>query len=140
MVSVPVKTARVLLVDDHPAVVRQVEALLSGEFEIVGALADGTNLPAEIARSQPDLLLLDITLPWISGIALARELIGGMSAPRIVFLTVHEDSDYAREAFAAGGAGYVVKSRLASDLIPALHAALNDQRFVSPNIAPDESA
>jgi DNA-binding NarL/FixJ family response regulator len=139
MVSVPVKTARVLLVDDHPAVLRQVEQLLAGEFEVVGALADGIRLPQEIMSRQPDVLVLDVMLPWKSGLDLARGFGVEPSAPRIVFLTVHTDPDYAREAMAAGGLGYVVKARLASDLLPALHAALDGRQFISPGVVIDES-
>ena len=63
-------------------------------------------------------------------IELARRLAG--TPAKIVFLTVHADPDYAREALATGAAGYVVKSRLATDLIPALHAALEGRRYLSP--------
>ena len=127
-----VRSKRVLLVDDHPAIVRQVAQLLPGEFEVVETLSDGAGLEAALARSRPDLIVLDITLPGESGIELSRRLTTGGCAARIVFLTVHADADYAREAFAAGGLGYVVKLRLGRDLLPALRAALAGQRFVSP--------
>jgi DNA-binding NarL/FixJ family response regulator len=123
----------VLLVDDHPALLRQVAQLLSGEFEVVGTLPDGRSLLPTVTDERPDLLVLDITLPGRSGIQLARDLAHAPAHPGIVFLTVHADLDYAREAFAAGALGYVVKSRLASDLIPALRAALARRRFVSPS-------
>jgi len=58
---------------------------------------------------------------------------------RLVFLTVHEDADFARAALDAGGLGYVVKARLASDLLPAIRAALADRRFVSPTVHLDEA-
>ncbi|MHC1767264.1 MAG: response regulator transcription factor [Verrucomicrobiia bacterium] len=118
--------------DDHPAVLRQVAQMLSGEFEVVDALSDGRRLAEAVEARRPDLILLDITLPDASGIELARQIAATPAAPRIVFLTVHADPDYAREALATGALGYVVKSRLASDLNPALHAASNGLRFVSP--------
>jgi DNA-binding NarL/FixJ family response regulator len=92
----------------------------------------GATLQRAIEIQHPDLVVLDITLPGVSGIELARDLTATAAGPKIVFLTVHDDPDYAREALAAGALGYVVKSRLASDLIPALHAALDGRRFVSP--------
>lgn len=122
-----------LLVDDHPALLRQVTRLLAGEFEVVGTLPDGRDLLQTVAGHRPDLVVLDITLPGRSGIELARDLTLAPAPPGIVFLTVHADLDYAREAFTAGALGYVVKSRLASDLIPALRAALAHRRFVSPS-------
>jgi len=131
-VSAPTTISRVLLVDDHPAVLRQVAQLLTGAFQVVDALLDGRQLRRAIEIRHPELVVLDITLPGISGIDLARDLTATASCPKIVFLTVHDDPDYAREALAAGALGYVVKSRLASDLVPALHAALEGRRFVSP--------
>jgi len=135
IVSAPTEPSRVLLVDDHPAVLRQVAQLLSGEFRVVGHLADGRELMPAIRDHQPALLVLDISLPGASGIDLARQLADTPAAPKIVFLTVHEDPDYAREALETGALGYVVKSRLASDLIPALHAALEGKRFVSSTVS-----
>jgi DNA-binding NarL/FixJ family response regulator len=126
------------MVDDHPDVLRQVAQLLSGKFEIVDSLPDGRNLQQAVEVHQPDLVVLDITLPGVSGIELARGLALAPAPPKIVFLTVHADPDYAREALAAGALGYVVKSRLASDLIPALHAALGGRRFVSPGLDLEE--
>jgi DNA-binding NarL/FixJ family response regulator len=124
--------SRVLLVDDHPAVLRQVAQLLSDEFQVVDALLDGRNLRSAVELCRPNLIVLDISLPGVNGIDLARGLASEPNAPKIVILTVHDDPDYAREAFAAGALGYVIKSRLVSDLIPALHAALEGRRFVSP--------
>lgn len=124
---------RVILVDDHPAMLRQVAELLDGQcFEVLAALRDGGQLEAAAAVIKPDLIVLDIALPGSSGIDLARRLADAGSSARIVFLTVHADADYAREAFAAGGLGYVVKPRLGSDLLPALRAAMEGQRFISP--------
>lgn len=123
---------RVILVDDHPAMLRQVAELLDGQFEVLAALRDGGQLEAAAAAVKPDLIVLDIALPGLSGIDLARRLADAGSLARIVFLTVHADADYAREALAAGGMGYVVKPRLASDLLPALRAAQEGRRFISP--------
>jgi len=123
---------RVILVDDHSAMLRQVTQLLEGQFEVLAALHDGGQLVATARVLRPDLIALDIALPGLSGIELARQLTDAKCKARIVFLTVHADADYAREALAAGGLGYVVKPRLGSDLLPALRAALEGRRFVSP--------
>jgi DNA-binding NarL/FixJ family response regulator len=124
---------RLLLVDDNPAVVRQVVQLLPDEFEVVDTLESGAGLREAIDEHHPDVVVLDVTLPGPSGIALASQLTkAGCPAP-IVFLTVHNDPDYVRAAMAAGASGYVVKMRLAIDLVPALRAALEGTRFISPS-------
>src|SRR5262245_21085308 len=104
-------TARVLLLDDHPAVLRQVSQLLPPEFEVIAMLEDGTGLKAAVEEHQPDLVVLDISLPGSSGIELASQLWRARSRCKVVFLTVHEDVDYALAAFATGAVGYVVKAR-----------------------------
>jgi len=124
-----------LLLDDHPVVLRQVEEMLPTGFEVVAALHDATALLAAMEQYQPDLVVLDITLPGGSGIELASRLRSSGHAGKVVFLTVHDDADYARAGLAAGGIGYVVKSRLATDLVPALEAALQGRRFVSSGAA-----
>lgn len=129
--TVPTKRARVLLVDDHPAMLRRVADLLASEFDVVSRLTEGSEVLGVLATSQPDIVVLDITLPGGSGIDLARELGATASPPRIVMLTVHGDPDYVREALEAGALGYVLKARLALDLVPALRAALDGRRYVS---------
>ncbi|HWN95449.1 MAG TPA: response regulator transcription factor [Methylomirabilota bacterium] len=128
----PARLPKILLVDDHPAVLRQTISLLPQNYEIVETLESGFGLKAAVSQHEPDLIVLDITLPGLSGIELASRLRQSGYLTKIVFLTVHCDTDYAREAFAAGANGYVVKARLASDLVPALQAVLAGQRFISP--------
>ena len=124
--------ARVLLVDDNPAVLRQVVQCLPEHFEVVDTLESGARLRASIDAHHPDIVVLDITLPGESGIALAAQLGKAGCQARIVFLTVHSDPDYVRAALHAGACGYVVKMRLSLDLVPAMQAALEGRRFVSP--------
>jgi DNA-binding NarL/FixJ family response regulator len=128
----PAHLPKILLVDDHPAVLEQTIRLLPEGYELVEALESGSGLKEAVARHEPDLIVLDITLPGLSGIELASHLRRSGYSTKIVFLTVHCDADYAREAFAAGGNGFVVKARLASDLVPALQAVLAGNKFISP--------
>ena len=123
---------RVILVDDHPAILRRAAELLSDRVEIVRAIEDPAQVDGAVYNSEPDLIVLDISFPGTSGIQIAERLKQNDFRGKIVFLTAHADPDYAREALAIGASGYVIKSRLASDLIPALHAALSGQRFISP--------
>jgi DNA-binding NarL/FixJ family response regulator len=126
--------ARVLLADDHRDFLAATARLLEPEFDVVDTVGDGQSLVENVPRHDPDLLVLDITMPRVNGIEAARQLTASGARAKIVFLTVHADEDYVREAQAAGGLGYVVKSRLASDLAPALWAALAGREFVSPSI------
>ena len=126
------KKLRVILVDDHPAVLRQTIQLLPERFEIVEVCEDGLGLEAASAELKPDVIVMDITLPVYSGMDLARRLREAGSTAKIVFLTVHADRDYASEAFEIGALGYVIKQRLALDLVPAIDAAVAGTRFISP--------
>jgi DNA-binding NarL/FixJ family response regulator len=131
---------RVLLADDHPAMLALTAAALEDEYFVVGSVADGRALLTEAERLHPDVIVLDITMPRLDGLEAARQLQRSQRPARLVFLTVHEDADFARAALDAGGLGYVVKARLASDLLPAIRAALADRRFISPTISLEENA
>lgn len=131
---------RVLLADDHPAMLALAASALEGECEVVGAVADGAALCTAAARLDPDVIVLDIGMPQLDGLEAARELRRTHPQARLVFLTVHEDADFARAALAAGALGYVVKARLASDLLTAVRAALVDRRFISPTVHLDDAA
>ena len=109
-----------LLADDHAAMLALTATVLANECLVVGRVGDGYELLAEAERLHPDVIVLDITMPRLDGIVAARQLRRSHRSARLVFLTVHEDADYARAALDAGGLGYVVKTRLASDLLPAI--------------------
>ena len=119
--------------DDHPAMLRQFASMLPEGFQVVEMLEDGKGVPAAISEHHPDILVLDITLPGQSGIQVAAQLRRAGDETKIIFLTMHNDPDYARAAFDSGGLAYVVKMRMASDLEPALRAVTAGQRFVSPS-------
>ena len=89
---------------------------------------------ASYRRVTPDLLVLDLSMPVMDGIEAALSLRASGSRTKVVFLTVHDDPDYVRAALATGALGYVVKFRLASDLVPALRDSLAGRTFVSPSI------
>jgi DNA-binding NarL/FixJ family response regulator len=126
------KLARLLLADDHPALLGQIASLLADGFEIVGAVGNGLDLLDAAAQLNPDVVVLDITMPSLDGIEAARRLRQAGSRAKLVFLTVHDDPDYMVAAMEAGGASYVVKERLATDLVPALRAVLVGEPFISP--------
>jgi DNA-binding NarL/FixJ family response regulator len=126
---------RVLLADDHADFLTAAAGVLEPEFDIVATVSNGQAVLGEAARLEPDLLVLDIGMPLLNGIEAARQLRATGSQARIVFLTVHDDGDYVRAAQAASALGYVVKSRLASDLSLAVREALAGRSFISPCIS-----
>ena len=134
LIQTVAKLARLLLADDHAAMPGKSVSLLESEFEIVGTVGNGLDLIRAAARLDPDVVVLDITMPGLDGIEAARRLQHAGCRAKLVFLTVHEDPDYVRAAMDAGGAAYVAKSRMASDLIAAVHAALDGRRFASPTL------
>ena len=123
--------ASVLIADDHFAVLESVVPMLKPFFNVVGTASDGKAAVEAEDRLHPDVVILDISMPVMSGIDAAKQMRKQGSKARIVFLTVHEDTDILAAAKAAGGKGYVVKSRLGTDLIPAIKDALAGEDFVS---------
>jgi DNA-binding NarL/FixJ family response regulator len=130
------RQSRVLLAEDHPETRERVAGMLVGEFEVVGQVCDGKALLSAAGLLDPDLIVLDISMPILSGIDAASRLAMMGSRAKLVFLTVHDDQDYIGEAFSAGAQAYVVKSRLASDLLPAMRVAIAGWHYLSPRGVP----
>ena len=125
--------ARILLADDHKEIRDRAVRLLEPEFEVVGAVSDGNALVRVSAQLKPDVCIIDISMPYLNGIEAAIKLRENGSKARIVFLTVNEDSDFVRAALKTGALGYVVKSRMATDLCLAINGAIRGDLFVSPS-------
>lgn len=123
---------RVFLADDVQDIHVRVKELLREDFDIVGSAQNGQEAVQAVTVLNPDLLVLDISMPGLNGIQVASRLRESGCRSKVVFLTMHEDRDYVEAAFSVGALGYVVKSRIASDLIPALQGALRGQKFTSP--------
>lgn len=122
---------RVVLVDDNPAMLSAVTQLLRNSYVVAGAFLDGESALQEWTNLCPDVLVLDISMGGLSGLEVAENLQVLGSRAKIVFLTVYEDSEYVTSAFAAGASAYVFKSRIATDLIPAIDKARSGGTFVS---------
>ncbi len=123
---------RVLLADDHEAMLDRVARLLEAECNVVGTATDGQQALEAAQDLKPDVLVLDISMPVMNGIETAYRLKVAGTDVRIVFLTVHDDPDFAREALEVGGLGYVIKTRIASDLMMAINEVYAGRSFVSP--------
>lgn len=121
-----------LLVDDNQAILDCLVRLLGRDYTIVGAIRDGPRMLDAVAILRPDVVVMDISMPEMSGLELARLMQENPPAPPVVFVTVHEDTEFMEAAQAVGAAGYVVKSTMETELKPALQHALKGQRFVVP--------
>ncbi len=129
---------RVLLADDHEAMLDRVAGLLATECEVIGTVTDGQQALEAAQDLKPDVLVLDISMPVMNGIETAHCLKKAGVEARIVFLTVHDDPDFAREALEAGALGYVIKPRIASDLAIAINEVYAGRSFVSPLSPPQK--
>jgi DNA-binding NarL/FixJ family response regulator len=122
---------KVLVADDLPHVLSAVADLLRESFEVIALVSDGRAALEATLALEPDLVVLDISMPEMTGIEVARELKKRHSRARIVFFTVHKDADILAASLTAGGLGYVLKSHMETDLIPAMHEALAGRVYVS---------
>ena len=129
---------RILLADDQEEMLQTLVEMLEGEFQIVGTAENGMRVLELTPRLAPDIVVLDISMPVLNGFEAALRLKEQRLAARVVFLTAHEDADLVEAGMSAGALGYVVKSCLATDLVPALWQALAGKTFVSPSLSNPE--
>ena len=122
---------RTLLADDHPHFSDLVESILGPGFEIIGKVDNGRALLEAAMRLTPDLILTDISMPVLNGIDAVDELRKQGCPSKVIFLTVHADTDFVRCCLAAGAFGYIVKPRVALDLLPAIRRVLAGHLYIS---------
>ncbi len=122
---------RVVLADDNPSMLEMVSELLAVDFEVTGKFVDGDSLLKQYENLQPDLVILDVAMPQMSGFEVAKRLARLECPPRIIFLSVYDTPEFIRAAFNAGASAYVFKSRLNLDLENAIVAVSSGQKFVS---------
>jgi DNA-binding NarL/FixJ family response regulator len=120
---------RVLLAEDHAANARLLWAMLEEDFDVVGAVDNGRALVDAAAVLLPDVIVTDIAMPLLDGIAATREILKKDPGVRVVFVTVHADPVLIRRGWAAGGLGYVPKPAAGDELVPAVWAVLKGKRW-----------
>jgi DNA-binding NarL/FixJ family response regulator len=130
------KRWRLLLADDHEIVIEGLRRILDRpEFEIVGVVNDGLSLLRAAEAFRPEVIIADITMPFLNGIDAAEQIHKSNPEVKIVFLTMHPDVTFASEALAAGGSGYVLKSSAGDELRTAIREAVKGRTYVTQSIA-----
>lgn len=122
---------RVVLADNHREMLAAIRRILDEEFEVVGAVEDGEQAVMTVLSLNPDVLVIDISLPILNGLQAAKQLQAGNCRAKVIFLSVHEGPEFVEAACSAGASGYVSKARLSTDIIPAIHKAMLGQIFIS---------
>jgi DNA-binding NarL/FixJ family response regulator len=126
---------RLLIAEDYAPMREKIVGTLQRDYRVVAAVGDGQEMLDAESRLEPDVVVLDISMPTMNGIEAATRLKERASAAKIVFLTVHEEPAFLNAALAAGANGYVIKSRLATDLRLAIREAMAGRQFVSPPLS-----
>lgn len=125
---------RILLADDHTLLLEAFKRLLEPEYDVVGTVSDGQALLTSAQELKPDLIIIDIGMPQISGIEAARRIRESFPKAKLIFLTMNHDSEVAAEAFRIGGSGFLVKTSAASELLHAIREILRGGSYVTPGI------
>ena len=128
---------RILLADDHALVFEGLAKLMDDQYELVGKVQDGRTLVQVAQEVEPDVLVVDISLPQLNGLDAARQIVKTVPRAKIIFLTMHADPAYAREAFQIGASGFLLKRSAAAELSQAIEAVLKGQTYITPAIAKD---
>lgn len=121
----------VLLADDHAGTTEQMRVLLEPGFEVISMVHDGLSLVSEAARLSPGVIVTDISMPGLDGIDAAVQILRNNPRARIVFVTVYSEPMLVQRGLTAGALGYVLKDVAGDELVPAVHAALRGERYVS---------
>jgi DNA-binding NarL/FixJ family response regulator len=131
--SVPLK-ARLLLADDHAMVRRGLRLILDAEpdLDVVAEAGDGAEAVEQALRHEVHLAILDVSMPKLTGLQAAREIVRQRPDVRILMLSMHDNEEYLFEALSVGASGYVLKSAVDEDLVSACRAALRGQPFLYP--------
>lgn len=132
----PQRTVRVVIADDHKIVRQGLRALLesAGDFEVVAEAEDGHQAVEAAAQKSPDVILLDLSMPGLSGVEALRRIKADQRRIKVLVLSMHTTSEYVRAALRAGADGYLVKGAGVKDLSEALRAVMSGRQFLSPQV------
>ena len=130
-------SARILIADDHPLVVESIRQLLEPTFSVVGTVGTGEELLAAAEALRPEVVLLDVNMPGMSGFEAARQLHLKLPSVKIVFLTMQAEAIAVSQGFRSGASGYVLKQSVSDELYSAVQSVMANRRFLSSGIDPE---
>lgn len=133
---------QILLADDHQVIIDGLKALLSGEpdMEVIGQATDGLQVLPKVLELKPEIVVLDLMMPGLGGLEVARQLRERAPATRVIILSMHSNDAYVVEALRNGAAGYVLKTAEARALVDAIRAVRGGGRYLSPPLSEDKLA
>jgi len=128
---------RILVADDHAAMLEEVEILLKADYDVIGRVENGAELVEAAQRLQPDLIISDISMPVMNGFEAAAKICAAGVTAKLIFLTVQSGAPYVKKARALGARGYVRKAYTAEHLPAAVSAVLAGDPFICPQLPQD---
>jgi DNA-binding NarL/FixJ family response regulator len=130
-----IRRPRLLLADDHPLFLEGVRRFLDSKYEVAGTVADGKALIAAAQHLRPDIIVFDISMPEMNGLAAAQIIRKALPSTKFIALSVHSDQAYVSEAFRVGVKGYVSKRAAAAELLTAIKQVLEGRTYVTPLVS-----
>src|SRR5262245_27303766 len=124
------KRTRIVVADDHTLLLEAIRLLLEPEFEVVGTFADGRSLVEAAPPLKPDVIVLDISMPFLNGLDAGHRLKQILPSARLIYLTMNPEAEMAAEAFELGASGYLLKHSAASELLHAIRETLRGRFYV----------
>jgi DNA-binding NarL/FixJ family response regulator len=130
-----VAKARIVIADDHSLVLEAYRQLLEPDFDVAGTASNGQELLNIAPGLNPDIILLDISMPTMNGLEVTKQLRAAVPHAKIIFVTMMSEPFYISQAFQMGASAYVLKQSASTELLSALNAALKNQRYISPQLS-----
>lgn len=131
--------ARIVLAEDHAMLRDAFRRLLEPRHEVLQAVADGRSLVEAVTQMEPDIVLLDISMPLLNGVDAGQQIQKRLPKARLIYLTVNEDPDLAAELLRRGAAGYLIKNSASSELFTAIDQVLAGNVYLTPLLAKGQS-
>ena len=128
----PGSRTRLVICDDHAMVAEGMRTLLESKYDIVGIAEDGRAAIKAAEEFQPDIVLLDISMPFLNGIEAARQIRKQIPSTKVIFVTMHSDATFVHEALRAGASGYVVKRAAVRELTTAIEEVRRGRIYITP--------
>ena len=135
--ALPTTRLKVLIADDHALVAEGLARLLEPDYDVVDTVQNGADLIRAAQEHLPDLALIDISMPELTGVEAARKLLEITPNCKIICVTMHSNPEFVREAFRAGASGYVLKRSAGAELSEAIKQVMNGNAYVSPLLTKD---